>query len=132
MLWLPYPDADFSMCMQDCSCWLACLDAPHPASSCKYPIPLLVSRFVPDTWPATSSHQQPPPVHVHILRRYHLALFSSLCNNTNTFSFILRPSQDVNTLRWREEGREGEELLKMPHIVPKMFAMDACVKASLS
>src|SRR6266480_3096670 len=27
MLWLPYPDADFSMCMQDCSCWLACLDA---------------------------------------------------------------------------------------------------------
>src|SRR5216117_3043730 len=50
-----------------------------------------LSRFVPDTWPATSSHQQPPPVHVHILHRYHLALLSSLCNNTNTFSFILGP-----------------------------------------
>src|SRR6266496_4955887 len=54
-----------------------------------------LSRFVPDTWPATSSHQQPPPVHVHILRRYHLALLSSLCNNTNTFSFILGPLQFV-------------------------------------
>src|SRR5205814_8375490 len=58
-------------------------------------VPTCLSRFVPDTWPATSSHQQPPPVHVHILRRYHLALLSSLCNNTNTFSFILRPLQFV-------------------------------------
>ncbi len=37
----------------------------------------------------------------------------------------------VNTLRWREKGREEEESLKMSHIVPKMFATDACVKVPL-
>src|SRR5436190_1654976 len=61
----------------------------------RYPL----SRFVPDTWPATSSHQQPPPIHVHILHRYHLALLSSLCNNTNTFSFILGPLQYAKNAR---------------------------------
>ena len=37
----------------------------------------------------------------------------------------------VNTLRWREKGREEEESLKMPNTIPKMFATDACVKVPL-
>ncbi len=37
----------------------------------------------------------------------------------------------VNTLRWREKGREEEESLKMPNTIPKMFATDACMKVPL-
>jgi len=44
---------------------------------------------------------------------------------------LIYSAKVVNTLRWREKGREEEESLKMPHIIPKMFATDACVKDPL-
>jgi hypothetical protein len=31
----------------------------------------------------------------------------------------------------RRKGEEEEESLKTPHIIPKMFATDACVKVPL-